>query len=42
MLQTWGGTIWSGQVNGQYQSILGQLRWQFEPLALLNLNLASN
>ena len=39
MLQSWGGTIWSGQVNGQYQSILGQVRWQFEPLALLKLKL---
>ena len=39
MLQAWGGTIWSGQVNGQYQGVLGQIRWQFEPLALLKLKL---
>lgn len=39
MFQGWGGTIWSGQVNSQYQGTSGQLRWQWQPLALLRLKL---
>lgn len=39
MFQGWGGTIWSGQVNSQYKGVQGQLRWQWQPLALLRLKL---
>lgn len=37
LLGSWGGSVWSGQVNGQYKGVLGQLRWQLKPLALLRL-----
>jgi general secretion pathway protein N len=33
MFQAWGGTIWAGQVNSQYKGVLGQVRWQLDPLA---------
>ena len=39
MFQAWGGTIWAGQVNSQYKGVFGQVRWQFDPLALFTLNL---
>ena len=39
MFQAWGGTIWSGQVNGQYKGVMGQVRWQLDPLAFFTLNL---
>lgn len=34
----WGGSIWFGQTNGLYKGIPVQLRWQFQPMALLGLN----
>ena len=39
MCSAWGGSVWSGQVNGQYKGVQGQLRWQFQPSALLRLKL---
>jgi len=39
MFQAWGGTIWAGQVNSQYKGVLGQVRWQLDPLAFFTLNL---
>lgn len=39
MLQSWGGTIWNGQVSGQYKGIVGQVRWQLDPFAFLKLKL---
>lgn len=39
LFHAWGGSIWSGQVNGQYQGVQGQLRWQFQPSSLLRLSL---
>lgn len=38
-LHMWGGTIWSGQVDGKYKEISGQLRWRLKPLAWLRLKL---
>ena len=39
LFHAWGGSIWSGQVNGQYQGVQGQLRWQFQPSSLLRLSI---
>ena len=38
----WGGTLWSGQVNTQFHSMQGQLRWSLQPLSLLTLKLSFN
>ncbi len=42
LLGLWGGSIWSGQVNGQFKGLQGQLRWQLRPLALLKLQAGIN
>ena len=36
-LTEWGGTLWSGQVNALVKGVPAQIRWQFQPLALLQL-----
>lgn len=40
MFGAWGGTVWAGQVNGQYQGQQGQFRWSMQPLSLFALKLS--
>jgi len=35
MVLSWGGTVWSGQINWQYQRLQGQLRWSLDLPSLL-------
>lgn len=39
MVLSWGGTVWSGQVNWQYHNLQGQSRWRLDPSAWLRLSL---
>lgn len=38
-ISAWGGSLWSGQVNGHYKTWQGQLTWQLKPLSLLRLKI---
>ncbi len=38
LFNAWGGSIWFGQTNGLYKGVPVQIRWQFQPLALLSLS----
>jgi general secretion pathway protein N len=42
MVLSWGGTVWSGQINWQYQRLQGQLRWSLDLPSLLKLSAGVN